>query len=108
MYLKSAVTSSGLRCAEVCRAMWRDKMVSPKIESRTLDLAELGIRTRVLDAGQGPVVLMLHGNPDNADEWAQLIARLAGSHRCIAPDFPGYGQSPEPPPSFSYSLADQM
>jgi pimeloyl-ACP methyl ester carboxylesterase len=83
-------------------------MVSPKIEAPTLDLAELGIRTRVLDAGQGPVVLMLHGNPDNADEWTQLMARLAGRHRCIAPDFPGYGQSPEPPPSFSYSLADQM
>jgi pimeloyl-ACP methyl ester carboxylesterase len=83
-------------------------MAPPKIEARTIDLPELGVRTRVLDAGQGPVVLMLHGNPDNADEWAQLMARLAARHRCIAPDFPGYGQSPEPPPSFSYSLADQM
>lgn len=83
-------------------------MVSPKIEARTLELAELGIRTRVLVAGQGPIVLMFHGNPDNADEWALLMAKLAGRYRCIAPDFPGYGKSPEPPPSFSYSLADQM
>jgi pimeloyl-ACP methyl ester carboxylesterase len=83
-------------------------MAPPKIEARTIDLAELGVRTRVLDAGQGPIVLMLHGNPDNADEWAQLMAKLAARHRCIAPDFPGYGHSPEPPPSFSYSLADQM
>jgi len=78
------------------------------IEARSIDLPELGVATRVLDAGRGPVVLMLHGNPDNADEWALLMARLAGGYRCIAPDFPGYGQSPEPPAAFTYSLADQM
>ena len=83
-------------------------MGTPTIEARRIALSELGISTRVLDAGKGPVVLMLHGNPDNADEWVQLILRLAGRHRCIAPDFPGYGQSPEPPSSFSYGLADQM
>jgi pimeloyl-ACP methyl ester carboxylesterase len=83
-------------------------MAMPTIEARSIDLAGLGIRTRVLEAGAGPVVLMLHGNPDNADEWALVMARLAKSHRCLAPDFPGYGKSPAPPASFSYSLADQM
>lgn len=78
------------------------------IAPRSIGLDELGIRTRVLDAGKGPVVLMLHGNPDNADEWRPLIKRLVSGYRCIAPDFPGYGQSPEPPASFTYSLADQM
>ncbi len=78
------------------------------IAARSVVLDELGIRTRVLDAGSGPFVLMLHGNPDNADEWRLLIERLAARYRCLAPDFPGYGQSPEPPASFAYSLADQM
>lgn len=78
------------------------------IEARTIVLDDLGIRTRVLDAGKGPVVLLLHGNPDNADEWRLVIERLAAKYRCIAPDFPGYGQSPEPPAAFSYSLGDQM
>jgi pimeloyl-ACP methyl ester carboxylesterase len=50
---------------------------------------------------------MLHGNPDNADEWRPLIERLIPGHRCIAPDFPGYGKSPEPPASFSYGLSSQ-
>jgi len=71
-------------------------------------LAGLGLRTRVIEVGTGPVVLMLHGNPDNADEWRPLMARLGQRYRCIAPDFPGYGKSPEPPASFSYSLADQI
>jgi pimeloyl-ACP methyl ester carboxylesterase len=83
-------------------------MATQQAEPRRIALPELGISTRVLVAGTGPVVLMLHGNPDNADEWALLIERLAGRYRCIAPDFPGYGYSPEPPASFTYSLADQM
>jgi haloalkane dehalogenase len=83
-------------------------MGADTIKARTISLTELGISTRVLEAGTGPVVLMLHGNPDNADEWALLMTRLAKRYRCIAPDFPGYGKSPEPPVSFSYSLADQM
>jgi pimeloyl-ACP methyl ester carboxylesterase len=83
-------------------------MGTQTIEARNIFLSELGISTRVLEAGTGPVVVMLHGNPDNADEWALLMARLADRYRCIAPDFPGYGQSPEPPVSFTYSLADQM
>jgi pimeloyl-ACP methyl ester carboxylesterase len=74
---------------------------------RRLILTELAVTTRVLDAGSGPTVLMLHGNPDNADEWGPLIARLSRRFRCIAPDFPGYGDSPEPPASFSYNLAHQ-
>ena len=78
------------------------------IHEHGITLAELGIRTRVLEAGSGPPVVMLHGNPDNADEWRGVIARLAARHRCIAPDFPGYGRSPEPPASFTYSLADQV
>src|SRR5262249_52749161 len=78
------------------------------IEERAVLIEQLGIRTRVLTAGDGPPVVMLHGNPDNADEWRPLITRLAASFRCIAPDFPGYGRSPRPPASFSYSLVDQQ
>lgn len=78
------------------------------IEERRVAIAEMGVATRVLIAGSGPTVLMLHGNPDNADEWAPLMSRLSKRFRCIAPDFPGYGKSPEPPKSFSYSLAHQI
>jgi haloalkane dehalogenase len=66
----------------------------------------MGLHTRVIDCGSGPVVLFLHGNPDNADEWRPVIERLRNRYRCIAPDFPGYGKSTDLPASFSYSLAD--
>ena len=46
-----------------------------------------------VDRGQGPVLLMLHGNPTSSFVWQQVIDRLAPSFRCIAPDYPGFGKS---------------
>jgi haloalkane dehalogenase len=80
------------------------------MSSRTIALPS-GIRTRVIDRGSGPAVLLLHGNPDNADEWANVIAILADRHRCIAPDLPGYGTTDrtEPlPAGWSYTIDNQV
>jgi len=81
-------------------------MATPIREHKVL-LKGSGVRTRVLEGGVGPVVLMLHGNPDNADEWRPLMGLIATRHRCIAPDFPGYGQA-DLPRSFAYTLAEQV
>lgn len=62
-----------------------------------------GTRVHVVDQGTGDPVLFLHGNPDTADIWRGLIARLSPRHRCIAPDLPGYGQSISTP-DFDCSL----
>jgi pimeloyl-ACP methyl ester carboxylesterase len=70
-----------------------------------------GIRVRVLDEGSGPTLVLLHGNPDNADEWTNLIRRLKGKFRCIAPDLPGYGRRNVTyplPESFDYSVEAQV
>jgi cis-3-alkyl-4-acyloxetan-2-one decarboxylase len=50
----------------------------------------------------------LHGNPDNAEQWVPVMRLLGATHRCIAPDVPGYGKSPEPPASFDFSLGAQV
>src|SRR5262245_17835341 len=78
------------------------------IRERMVTLPTLGVTTRVLEAGTGPIALLLHGNPDNAEEWAPVMRLLGSTHRCIAPDIPGYGKSPEPPESFDFSLAAQI
>lgn len=79
------------------------------MKTRLLDLPDLP-PVRVLDAGQGPTVLMLHGNPDNADEWLPLIERLSPEYRCVAPDLPGYGRRGETRPldGFAYTVDDQI
>jgi pimeloyl-ACP methyl ester carboxylesterase len=81
-----------------------------KISERAIELQKPGIRTRVLETGERNkrLLLLLHGNPDNADEWLALMKIVGKTHRCIAPDIPGYGKSPEPPKSFDYSEAAQV
>lgn len=50
-------------------------------------------RVHLIDEGQGPPVLLLHGNPDTSEVWRPVIDGLRGTHRCIAPDLPGFGRS---------------
>jgi pimeloyl-ACP methyl ester carboxylesterase len=50
------------------------------------------IRTHVLERGEGPPLVLLHGGGGLAAGWAPLLARLSG-HRLIAPDRPGCGAS---------------
>lgn len=52
-----------------------------------------GITTSVLEGGDGPPVLLLHGQAAFAESWGGLIPRLVGAHRVIAPDLPGLGRS---------------
>jgi len=76
-----------------------------------IHLDELGVSTRVIDEGKGPAVLLLHGNPDNADEWKTLINILKTDFRCIAPDLPGYGRRGNTfalPKNYDYSVDAQV
>jgi pimeloyl-ACP methyl ester carboxylesterase len=62
----------------------------PVIERRT-ELA--GIPTAMLEGGEGPPVVLLHGPGEYAAKWFGVIPELAASHRVIAPDLPGHGAS---------------
>lgn len=57
----------------------------------------------VSEAGSGPPIVFLHGNPDTHDVWGSTVARL-GTFRCIAPDLPGFGGSM---PAGGVTLHDQ-
>jgi pimeloyl-ACP methyl ester carboxylesterase len=52
-----------------------------------------GIRVFYRAAGDvdAPVVLLLHGFPTSSFMFRELIPRLAGEYRVIAPDLPGFG-----------------
>jgi len=49
------------------------------------------------DAGEGPVVVLIHGHPFNLSMWAPQLAVLRDSFHVIAPDLRGYGDSPVTP-----------
>jgi pimeloyl-ACP methyl ester carboxylesterase len=52
-----------------------------------------GVSTAVLEGGDGPPVVLLHGPMANATHWREIIPGLATGHRVVVPDLPGHGAS---------------
>jgi len=46
-----------------------------------------------LEAGDGPVLLLVHGMGGSLHNWDEVIEPLARTHTVIAPDLPGHGTS---------------
>jgi pimeloyl-ACP methyl ester carboxylesterase len=55
-----------------------------------------GIPTYVVDAGEGPIVLLIHGYGDTADGWRRVVPGLLAGHRVVAIDVPPFGRSGNP------------
>jgi pimeloyl-ACP methyl ester carboxylesterase len=55
-----------------------------------------GIGTAVLEGGEGPPLVLLHGPGAYGAIWQRVIPELAVTHRVIAPDLPGHGSSSVP------------
>ncbi len=56
-----------------------------------------GLRLAHLDEGDGPPVVLFHGEPTWSFLWRKVIPPLlAGGYRTIAPDLPGFGRSDKP------------
>src|ERR1044071_4378971 len=53
-------------------------------------------RMSYLDEGQGRPILMLHGNLTWSYLFRAIVLELRDDHRCIAPDFLGFGLSDKP------------
>ncbi|MBA3394241.1 MAG: alpha/beta hydrolase [Deltaproteobacteria bacterium] len=57
-----------------------------------------GLRFATLEAGSGPLVLLLHGFPDTAHTWDRAIAAFAAAgFRAVAPFMRGYHPTEIPP-----------
>jgi pimeloyl-ACP methyl ester carboxylesterase len=68
-------------------------------------IAANGIRMRLLEAGEGPLVLLCHGFPELAYSWRHQIPTLAeAGYRVAAPDMRGYGGTGAPADQNEYSL----
>lgn len=64
------------------------------VSERRLELA--GIETAVLEGGEGPPIVLLHGPGEFAGKWMRVIPQLVASHRVIAPDLPAHGATAIP------------
>jgi putative NADH-flavin reductase/pimeloyl-ACP methyl ester carboxylesterase len=82
----------------------------PRIAHRYADVGDTRIFYRETQARDGaPTLLLLHGFPSSSRQYARLMDALGDRIRMIAPDFPGFGYSSDPPPEYSFdALADAM
>jgi abhydrolase domain-containing protein 6 len=46
-----------------------------------------------VESGRGPLVVLLHGFTGSKENWLPLMRRLRATHRVVAPDLPGWGES---------------
>src|SRR5688500_2166053 len=60
----------------------------------TREIEAGGVPTAILEAGTGPPMPLLHGGVEGGSVvWATVLGELARSHRIVAPDLPGIGES---------------
>ncbi len=64
-------------------------------ESRTVELRS-GATIHFNNEGQGPLLLLLHGNLTWSFLYRNIVWGLKDRFRCIAPDYPGFGLSIAP------------
>src|SRR5215213_8333837 len=55
-----------------------------------------GIRFHVVEAGEGPPVLLLHGFPEFWYSWRHQLPALSDRFRAVAPDLRGYNLTERP------------
>ncbi len=75
------------------------------MQHRTIETATL--RMRILEAGEGPLVLLCHGFPETSHAWRHQVRALAAAgFHAVAPDMRGYGGTESPEAAGAYTLFD--
>lgn len=64
-----------------------------------------GIKMRIAEMGEGPLVLLVHGWPESWYSWRhQLKALSEAGYRAVAPDMRGYGKTDKPEAVEAYDI----
>jgi pimeloyl-ACP methyl ester carboxylesterase len=69
----------------------RQVLAGAPVTERRVELA--GVSTALLETGEGPPVVLLHGQGGWSGMWLPVVADMKATHRVIAADLPGLGGS---------------
>ena len=72
---------------------------------KTIEVDGVEIFYREAGPKDAPTILLLHGYPTSSHMFRNLMRDLSDEFHLVAPDYPGYGRSEQPPMSeFEYSF----
>jgi pimeloyl-ACP methyl ester carboxylesterase len=81
---------------------WVDSAM-PEVTHRMIETN--GIRLRVAEQGEGPLIILCHGFPECWYSWRHQLPALAkAGFRAVAPDLRGYGRSDRPEEVEKYTI----
>ncbi|MCY2965842.1 MAG: alpha/beta hydrolase [Planctomycetota bacterium] len=63
-----------------------------------------GVKIHYVTAGEGPLVVLLHGFPDFSYSWRDQMPSLAKNHQVVALDLRGYNKSDQPEGVENYAM----
>ena len=70
---------------------------------------EESVSWHYVETGEGEPIVFLHGIPDSWYQWHHQMSALSATHRCIAIDLKGYGQSEKRPGEYRHEgVAEQL
>ena len=79
--------------------------MDPRFTSRTVTANNQ--RIHLVEAGEGPMVLFVHGFPELWYSWRHQLSALADAgYRAVAVDQRGYGRSSKPPHIHDYRITE--
>jgi haloalkane dehalogenase len=84
------VTASGTEADHQAKPSWLSQELYP-FESHFAEID--GAQVHYVTEGDGPPLLLLHGNPTWSFLYREIIKGLSERFRCVAIDYPGFGLS---------------
>src|SRR4051812_42252512 len=92
--LKGIIGLAALAGANAVVARWTERRHPPRGAFATVD----GVRLHYTDRGEGPAVVLIHGNAVTGEDWdtSGVAGILMRTHRVIIFDRPGFGHSTRP------------
>lgn len=78
------------------------------IENATAPNVTPGPHAGIRIEGDGPAIVLLHSSMGSKSQWRSLMEQMRATHRLIAIDLHGYGDSAMPESSDRFSLTDEV
>jgi haloalkane dehalogenase len=103
LLLSAAIASTSPAVAQEAAPKLPPATISEENPLRRNGVAVLDSTMSYLEAGEGEVVLFLHGNPSAAYLWRNVIPHVIEGHSAIAPDLIGMGHSGKPKIDYTYA-----